>query len=517
MHPYVIALTDVLLSSGDAESFHTSIRALGQRVMEQFHPTVLKMRTKLYVSRADIRAYYVDHDELRHLVGSVLQTLLLCPTMTLRTRLVTEAWLPAKNKNILNKGIPGIRVEDSVLMAVGDLSSFTNNDVNSWTLLLLQLLSLEDEGCEMLLESFNVMVRGQFLSCCLKDVIVVYLMLTVGAVSLLPTGDPYVAMGGYLGVKANMTLTTMAFAVRLDLHSRNLMSDNRDLSILGQIGGDDYMYLIQGPNRRVVEQTQASFTAMIEQYVGQTKDPFETWVDLFAEDTHPSVRFCKKSLWFTTTLGRDDSVRDLLIQADYKLPFMGELITCMFYTTNRSVLNKLREFIVQVERFFQDYDDSEDWINAYVLSFCHLYDLPLMGRLYYTTRAVCADGLIMVDGAAMTRGAFRSLSTFQDIRNSDGELLTQTTDNRLGVLMSREIIHMHSTAPHSRSDKVFHKESEHNWYVGFRDFRQHHVTSTPDGLAILDAFMEIRTRLAHLIDDGSEVGDSDSSSGSEID
>lgn len=259
-------------------------------------PSDLEMKTRVYFSRGDERAFVVDSSLVRPLVGSIIQAIIQPAHVPTRRCLPTDSVMPAVMKNIVDKTVRG-DVGSDVVVTVSDTSSFTSSAVNAWAGLLAMLLVVTGSPrLKHLTEPFNVAIGDQALTVTLVQILQLYLFMTVGvACSVEETGDEYVAQGGYLGVCANINATLLAQNIHLQDLQSQLKKEN-DVVFLPQSGGDDIFAVYTGAPS-AVEESVGRARVSLTRFVGFQKEFRSVNLGALPLGTHPlGLAFCQKDL-----------------------------------------------------------------------------------------------------------------------------------------------------------------------------------------------------------------------------
>lgn len=504
LHPFIQSAIDLLLAYDDPNDIATLIAHLRDGI--DVVPGDLVMKTKLYVSRADIRAYYVDRDPVRHLCGSIIQQYFQGLTSATRSNFLTEDWLPSKDKNIVNMTI---RCKDNlvVLITGGDISSFTNSDINSWVYGIAVYTIMRAVWDETVLPT-TYCVDGELFTATLSVVLLTYLVLLIGAPSTLPNKENYVAPGGYLGVKGNMTLTTTAFALRLVAIQKKLMAEHRKVQFSGQIGGDDFFYIIIAESVEEAVFINDLVKADIEKYVGRLKDPTTEIVRAgYNKEYTLRLMFCKKSVYCSTYSDDNaNNVRCVYLQSVQKLPFMGQLLNVEPELTIRKRLDELRKFELQMVHFFSDFLDPETWVNAYTNVYCLLYDLPGLCKLYYSTKVLCKPNVYRNGNREMTMSVCKILSMFSEQYSQESVHVTPYLEDKLGILMSCEAVQMTQCLDkRGVQHTVYHRERDREWFSSRTQWKLFQLRDDEFACALHRLFKDVRMKLRVLLEIDPEI------------
>lgn len=476
-------------------------------------PSTLRMRVKLYIGRADIRAYYVDSDLLRHLTGSILQTLLLTPNLFSRGGLRISEWYPVRDKNVLNLSFQ-LNEDDYAVIVLGDLSSFTNNDINAWVgcLALYAELRYSEEG----FTPYHYCVRGELFSARTVDVLLVYLLLWIGATSTLPDGSTYRSIGGYLGIKANIILTIYGFVVRLIDLQRCLNNTQPRIRMSGQVGGDDFLIMLIGDDPDELMHYADELLTQVRSFVGVLKDPS---IALIREGTAVlNAEFCKKpvvTILESTLLPLGGVSRHLSVRSMEKLPLMTELIKLDQLEGKRARNNAFRLFTVQIRHFFQEYSSGQELANAYYLAYLHTYHLDgFIQVVRWTTKSTNYELLESLEGLHMTKKVLRRVYLSENRFTETGELLTNNAKNRLRLLTASRAVDNVSAVVEGREERVYCMKNQDDAWI-MRNYHRDLVHIEPSELAkeLSDIFRRAREEIApFLLLEGKEVDSSSESS-----
>jgi len=292
----------------------------------KYHPLpTLDMKSTYYIARCDERAFYVDRSPIRSLIAAIVQVLYQGPK-SLRKELSTNDTTPLVGKNLIDREI--ITDESSShLLTVGDVSSFSCGNVNSWVVVLATYLGLRMPEMKHLTRSFIVDVGGYPIECNILDVLILYLRECVFARASTPLGE-FVATGGYLGVGGNMTLTCLAFALRVKDFRRSF-SERIDLAEypIIRLGGDDYFVSVTG-KLEVVLLFQFELEASITRFAGAIKGSERLILQgpMNTEFRKTGLTFCKKELWVKGVIGLITRQPSLYVVSLRGLPVLEEFL-----------------------------------------------------------------------------------------------------------------------------------------------------------------------------------------------
>lgn len=295
--------------------------------MYSWRPSLLTLKSRIYIARGDERAFVVDSDAFRSLVGSALQAIFLPAKMSERELLFSEPVNPARNKNVLDKTMkvyPG----QTLGLAISDTSSFTSSGVNLWIALLALLTGITTNSrLKHFCEPFVVRIKGFLLETTLPWLIQVYLFRTVGVSCFDESmGDSFINQGGYLGVAANMTMCLLAQSILLQSVRFQLLRLVRFIDI--QSGGDDIFTALAGLETSVLEGLMLC-KSEYTQYLGRQKD----FVCYYIGENFPDcdymntgLVFCKKAVLVRVTTLLNLS-REVKIISAFNIPVLEALFT----------------------------------------------------------------------------------------------------------------------------------------------------------------------------------------------
>jgi len=367
-HPFFNRLINIVSGNELSQNF-TIIDSIRELNAQFPRPGLLVMKEKVYLSRADNRAYYVDKNPVRHTAGAVIQAVIL-GTKKQRSFYRYASWYPAKGKNILNIKL-SMRKGESLFIVKSDISSFTNSSVNTWLgVLTLLLMLVSQNSLKRFTDWFPVRIHDYFLDVKIAQVLWTYLYYTVGATARV-NGQKYVSPGGYLGVKANIQLCIIFFVFTLNKIQQNV-ERNYKSTLTGQVGGDDATMIFQAPNRLDNNKAVTDARVYLTKYVGFMKEFNIDEVDLMQEgSTISSTLFCKKCVSYTVThVGNVVKVHLLSCE---KLPFLGELLE--FDEKNlKKVPDNFRRFVKAVKSCTKGYESQNKLVSMYSIAWCEFYN-----------------------------------------------------------------------------------------------------------------------------------------------
>lgn len=421
---FINDITNISLKgNSETRDIIEEIRSLPNKYVR---PTKLRLQTKTYIARADIRAYYVDKDPVRHLAASIVQSFLQGPKGYLQGFNAINAVLPPIAKNMVDWKVK-LENQEVLHLVTGDLSSFTNSNVNTWVMALAIYHTLKLESLEKFEKPILANVSGNVLEFSISDVLRSFLFLTVGATARVGE-ETFVAPGGYLGVKANMRLTCLSFVAclrELEIKVRHMF----DVTLLSQIGGDDFLLgLIGNPDR--VARAMEFIRGYISCHVGSLKEfSLFTVSEQPDIDGHTDLIFCKKDL----VTSRDLGPGFIRIFSRRKLPIMSQLIEHTGMSRNMRVTDFL-SFRKGVTDVLRTLDECHQYVAAYDYAYrvFHQFDDTVVSSSFYYQ--LINPDTVEMGGNIVTRAIQRRVDDFPPIRISTGEDIVLTDRDRLTLI-----------------------------------------------------------------------------------
>lgn len=378
-HPFIGTLLSLALSV-DHASLLSNLAVLSTR---EPRPPPLIMSSKIYVARADNRAFCKDSDPVRALAGAIIQYSLDGPRGKRHLNPLLRSWYPATERNKLDRTwiIPHGTVAKIVF---GDVSSFTNSGVNSWVGVLLLLLAISISFASVLNMPFAVEVSGSIVEVVLSDVLLVYLFSVVGCETFTKHGI-HLAPGGSLGITGNNLLTMFSFVAVLIEYATKIR-ERVDLS--GQLGGDDFVTIWISKSTDWIDIACATFRQSLNKYVGHLKE-FNT-IDVpqcgsfIVQDA-----FCKKSVM--VTVSTCEGGRLLHLKSVEALPLMSTLILRSPGGASHLAFNQFKNSVASAIRYMEG---AESLQLAYEYVYRQLYaihgDVPRV-----STSWIVPEGLLI--------------------------------------------------------------------------------------------------------------------------
>jgi hypothetical protein len=324
------------------------------------------------------------------------------------------------------------------MVMLGDLSSFSASGVNSWVIVLILALIIETDELRHLDRPFIVTIDGLPIEVTLSHVLRLYLYLVVFA-PYESDGEEHFATGGYLGVNANMTLTTLGFAI----HVADLQDQIRSmvLMIWSQIGGDDFVHVVIGRLSRCLEVMQ-KLSDEITTFQGRLKDPSIHVIDLTREGSYwlPAT-YCKKPVEVTVTPGYGSS--RVRLRTVHVPPTMCQFLEPHFDTMPLPQATKMYfEFVSGCLDCCRKIDRGDEYLALLLNVFRllnHRKDLPE----YTVPRAItCPVPVFPVGSWWCTEDALRQVESVPSLYDSLGYSYRYTPATRASYLLGRERLRM---------------------------------------------------------------------------
>lgn len=225
------------------------------------------LRTRFYLSRGDYRAFYVERDLVRHVVGAIVVRMLLPKSQAKRAKALFSRTYPVHEKDRLHYTLllpQGIEMR----LILGDISSFTSSAIGFPALAML-MLDLWKVVRSELPPSIVVSIDGELMEADVGEALRIFLRRTVWA-PVQVEDTSFVSAGGYLGLTGNINLTLTSFAFLVRLFEESCRTSFPSVRITFKLGGDDFCTILRGDPTEV-DQAAADFLAFVQRYVGHLK------------------------------------------------------------------------------------------------------------------------------------------------------------------------------------------------------------------------------------------------------
>jgi len=311
------------------------------------------------------RAYFVDKCWVRHLLGSIIHSILSQPNTD------NQDWradiYPANNADTLDLSYilqPG----ESLMICLGDISSFSASLLNIIVMVLtLVILISKLKAFISLHEPFLVKIKGELLEVRLYEVLYMYLLLVVGLYAKTPYGG-IMSVGGYLGVAGNVTLCRFTFSVIL----KELVLDaihQYNIKLYPRLAGDDFALILIGDKSRFpsfVDYAQS----LINKSIGRIKVLDTTLIESECEIMLES-KYCKRRVIIKSR--KVGSVLSVHIQSLTSLPLPSVMLK-----NNLSPIDKIEEIISlynSLSDSLKDISQKEEILSWYISSYRMHFDL----------------------------------------------------------------------------------------------------------------------------------------------
>jgi hypothetical protein len=319
---FIHDLCHIVLSAGNEPLLKFKDSLISDFRAKYGRPDLLEMKLHYYPGREDMRAYYVDHWPLRCLVGSILQQLLVPRNERIQKKMAWRTMMPRQDKNRIEWTIITPQGMATILI-FGDISSFSSSNVNSWVYVLVMYLIITTKEMKHLDDTFPISVDGAPMGCRLSHILFLYLYLVVFAPAH-HLESKFFAMGGYLGVAGNMSLTTLSFALFLHHKSSIIRTSWPNITFMPRIGGDDFIISLTGPLDRCMKIAN-EILADAGKCVGKVKEPVITVLSGYVSDQVVGT-YCKKTVRSYNTINLDGSTTST-VMSDEVIPLLESFLT----------------------------------------------------------------------------------------------------------------------------------------------------------------------------------------------
>ena len=289
-------------------------------------PVSCTLRIKVYLNRADIRAYAADESVIRSIAGAIVQAIFRPRPEGKRNKMEYRDVWPSVDSNSFNNLEVPIREHHHAQVSFGDISSFTASNVNTWVTVLtaIHVLTFNDS-----LKHLNVpcafSVHGESFTATPLEALKLYLYTsTMPEVYDSILGDVFRPVGGILGINGNICMATMAFSICM----QGILSYCEvEYAVTGgaRLSGDDFAVWFSGPPGTVQQATNYAH-GTVQRYVGRIKE-FQT-VDITSSglDVILEARFCKHDVHLRVVRGDHGDV--LILNSLPHVPLHQEFSMC---------------------------------------------------------------------------------------------------------------------------------------------------------------------------------------------
>jgi hypothetical protein len=238
-------------------------------------------------------------------------------------------------------------------------------------------------------------------------------------------------LGGILGLKGNMTLTMLVFAI----HMETFVARFRDRArVTIQIGGDDFFVAVSKCLRSVKFELLDELKTVTKRHMGHLKE-FHITECSCNQLTLPSSRYCKKS--FEVVPGFDGRHKIMKVRTLPKLPLMLEQLVCDELNPRRE-----KELLMGVHDVTKHWPIEEERLQAFTL----LIDVATSVFGSVSTnfersvpKVLPSSSFVIVNGHYYTHGAIDIINRVESVDYPLDALRFRTTiESKLQYLLLRE-------------------------------------------------------------------------------
>jgi hypothetical protein len=293
-------------------------------------PTEASLNVKEYPQRGEIRAFTLDRNAFRSLLGSAIHTLLHPGNRQLRaTYPYADVWR-VKGKNLIIETLKTLSPRSCCLVGQGDVSSFTSSFRNLWLVLLNFAALAEELEMNNALPPFVLTWGTTKVVGKLSTILKVFIRLTFR----MPVMDEVLhqefrSIGGMLGVPGINTLACTTFAlIQRGLTDSILVNYRLINRAKTYVGGDDFVSLLIGPSRVDLSCAWQTIVSVIKKYVGSLSEENSAFLP-----TNTTSRgsmflpflFCKKLIYAKwSTLGNGVQLK---LHSQFTIPLPSLLLS----------------------------------------------------------------------------------------------------------------------------------------------------------------------------------------------
>lgn len=419
----------------------------------------LIMDSKYYPARNDLRAYCKDRNLLRHLSGCCLHRLILPADKSTRQALHREQVLPSAEKDLLRMRIPIVPGHSS-LLGLSDISNFTGSAANAWCMLLSMSLWLSAEGFGDRKAPNVFAVKENLFKATWKDILAIYLYLTVGVPCYVGESQSYEYLpGGFLGVSGNITIGLLFLSLVLENIKRYWKGHAH---VQCQAGGDDCAIgVVAEPNTAMEVLDFAKY--QLSSYVGHIKE----WIIVDLSTVHDGDvirggRFCKKRIRVRVFPGYYE------ICGEPSIPIPEALVSNEKIRKVKDQLEMWRNFDLDLDRYVSKMPQHiriADTLRAYYL---HLYPSCQPPRRVVSVKTLKPHvRMAYNDGYWVTLAAQRIIESYNTVY-VDGRSYLNDPRSRIRLALSQGLLRIYEieTELHVKrivaveTEKVFIKQEE---------------------------------------------------------
>lgn len=357
----------ILTAGGDDEV----VQAFDSRYRAQ--PPEADLSVKFIPERGDVRAYTVDRNPLRELLGSAVHSILHPRDRQLRaTFSYTSIWR-ITHKNLISED--GHFPRSVLSVAHGDVSSFTSSLLTLWTSLMGMISWAEEEEREDRLQPVVLTWGACFVECSVSELLRLY----VGLTFRMPVYDtvaeePFVTRGGMLGVSGINTTACVTFACFwvAQLPSLTLKEELKEIDCY--MGGDDFrLFMVGGTGGRHLL-CWARAKALVTKYIGAlSEETLETIPTNSSREgsVFLQARFCKKlTLIRWTHDGQGVRIQE---QSQFRIPLHQSFLYPPGSALEGSRREKLEAFVADLPNCVPWIEEQDTLIDVIYRALCTLH------------------------------------------------------------------------------------------------------------------------------------------------
>lgn len=395
----------------------------------------LIMKTKYDQSRDDNRAYCVDSNRLRQLVGACLNRMIVPKSVVIKKRLHSSKIVHCVDKDILSLSIPMTTRDDySSVLVLGDISNFTGSLGNSWFMLFCMALDTQNT----LRHKYNLFGLGDtVILTSWHELIALYLYLTVHYPCYVEELNDYFTLpGGFLGVNANITTGLLCLSLTMTFICH--VERQYGVEIHAQAGGDDFAFVIHGLTCKV-EKAIETIRSHMTSYVGLLKEFHVVTLGGVSEGVVPDLSFCRKRIIHETARGKH------FLRGEESCPIHRSILPGSESLTFEKQLKAWTEFDLNLLRYESKHPDMFRVAGSLRRAFLEKY--PNIKPLRVETERICNNLKVhRVCGKLITKAALETVNNI-DVRRWATYICFQTFEAKLrhalsiGSIIQRYIVY----------------------------------------------------------------------------
>lgn len=392
----------------------------------------LLMKVKYYPARDDNRAYCSDHSRLRSLVASLLNRMISPKSKHLRQKLHSATILRPDKKDMLDLHLPQTdREELYTYLILLDVSNFTGSLANAWLMIYTMGLEVAVGKLKDRCQIFSI--GGQFLQASWKELLLLYVYLTVGVPCWVEDQKRYGYLsGGFLGIGGNMTIGLLCLAVILQYTLNQLKP--RVFDIRAQAGGDDTGFLIRCIKDDIGGVVD-DIREQMEAYVGKLKELSVYCIEDLDDGVIEDALFCRKRVILT----RDYNGIHLTGEPSVPLP------ESLFPDTTQNRLDlqikAWRELDYNLQGFEAVMPNMNVLTDTLRQLFLEKYRKVQPVRSYQTRRLTSSHRVLRYGNTLITDVAHREALTIHSIEH-DGVVALSNYESKVRHALITEVVSM---------------------------------------------------------------------------